>query len=394
MNASRHTPGQTRRRARRLAPGALVAVALVAAACQVPRPAASGGPGAHGPGDSVRLNEIQVLASHNSYHVEPETTLLDALHAFLGDAANGFEYTHPPLDDQFDAGVRAIELDVFVDDPTGGRFAAPVLVPALGLDPIDAAFAEPGLKVFHVQEVDYRSRCTLFTDCLTQVRDWSDAHPGHLPITIQIEAKSGDIPDPGLGFVIPLPWTGATFTQLESEIRSVFPDDRVLSPDDVRGNAATLRDAVTRGRWPRLPEARGQVLFVLDDKGAKRDTYRTQVPDLADRSVFVDVPADDPDAAITIANNPLADGDRIRSLVEDGFVVRTRADADTVQARTGDTTMRDAALASGAHYVSTDYAWGEDRFGTGYVVDLPGDTPARCNPVNAPPQCEKANLAG
>jgi hypothetical protein len=174
----------------------------------------------------------------------------------------------------------------------------------------------------------------------------------------------------------------------------VFADDRVLGPADVRGPAKTLRDAVTAGRWPRLDTARDQVLFVLDDKGAKRDAYRAQVPDLADRSIFVDVPTADPDAAITIVNDPLGDGDRIRELVADGFVVRTRADADTVQARTGDTTQRDAALASGAHYVSTDYVWPDDRFGTGYVVDLPGDAAARCNPVSAPRWCPRVDIRG
>ena len=94
-----------------------------------------------------------------------------------------------------------------------------------------------------------------------------------------------------------------------------------------------------------------------------------------DRSIFVDVPEGDPDAAITVVNDPLGDADRIRALVEAGFIVRTRADADTVQARSGDTTQRDAALASGAQYVSTD-------------------TAARCNPVSAPRRCERVDLTG
>jgi Phosphoinositide phospholipase C, Ca2+-dependent len=368
-------------------------VVTVLAGCRTPGPGGPGGPGGgHGP--QVRLNEIQVLASHNSYHVEPEPTLLSALKAFLGEAANGFEYTHRPLATELDAGVRQIELDVFVDDPAGGRYAQPVLVPALGLDPVDPALNEPGLKVFHVQEVDYRSSCPTFVDCLTQVRDWSDAHPGHLPVTIQIEAKDDGIADPGLGFVTPLPWTAAAFGTLEAEIGSVFAPDRVLTPAEVRGRSATLTEAVQAGRWPRLDAARGQVLFVLDDKGAKRDAYRTQVPDLADRSIFVDVPATDPDAAMMVVNDPIGDAERIRSLVADGFIVRTRADADTVQARTGDTTLRDAALTSGAQYVSTDYVFPDDRFGTGYVVDLPGDTAARCNPVNAPRRCARADLGG
>jgi hypothetical protein len=375
---------------RRVLPLALLTVALVAAtaACRTP-PHGGGGRGA-----PVRLNEIQVLASHNSYHVQPEPALQEALANFLGAEAEGFEYTHRPLSDELDAGVRQIELDVFVDEPAGGRYATPVAVDLLGVAPPDPALAGPGIKVLHVQEVDFRTTCPTFVACLTQVRDWSDAHPRHLPITIQVEAKDSAIPDPGLGFVQPLPWTGPDFVALQAEIDSVFTADRVLTPAEVRGRADTLADAVRKGRWPTLDRVLGQVLFVLDDHGAKRDAYRAQLPDLTDRLVFVDVPETDPDAAIMVVNNPVADGQRIRDLVTAGFIVRTRADADTVQARTGDTTMRDAAFASGAQYVSTDYVFPDDQFGTGYVADLPGDDAARCNPVNAPRRCANADLSG
>jgi len=380
--------GMTTRRLRFLP--ALLAVALVAAACHPPGPGGGAGRGRI----PVRLNEIQVLASHNSYHVQPEPALMAALTDFLGDAAQGFEYTHRPLADELDAGVRQIELDVFVDDPAGGRYAHPRVVDLLGIAPPDPALAGPGLKVFHVQEIDFRTTCPTFVACLTQVRDWSDAHPGHLPVTIQVEAKDGTIPDPGLGFVEPLPWTGPDFAALEAEIDAVFPAERVLTPAEVRGRHATLADAVQAGRWPRVDQVRGQVLFVLDDHGAKRDAYRAQVPDLADRRVFVDVPETDPDAAMMVVNNPLSQGDRIRDLVAAGFIVRTRADADTVEARTGDTAMRDAAFASGAQFVSTDYVFPDEVFGTGYVADLPGDGAARCNPVNAPRRCQRADLTG
>jgi Phosphoinositide phospholipase C, Ca2+-dependent len=376
-----------------IAPVVLLAVALLAAAaCVIPGPRP--GPGSHAPGAGIRLNEIQELASHNSYHVQPEPALQEALNGFLGAAAQGFEYTHHPLADELDAGVRQIELDVFLDDPGGGRYAHPKAVDLLGIAPPDPALAGPGLKVLHVQEVDFRTTCPTLAICLTQVRDWSDAHPGHLPVTIQIEAKDDVIPDPGLGFVQPLPWTGPDFATLQSEIDAVFPAERVLTPAEVRGHAATLAGAVRAGRWPRLDQVRGQVLFMLDDHGAKRDAYRAQVPDLADRRLFVDVPETDPDAAIMVVNDPLSDAARIRDLVSAGFIVRTRADADTVQARSGDTSMRDAAFASGAQFVSTDYVFPDDPFGTGYIVDLPGDGAARCNPVNAPRRCGRADLSG
>jgi hypothetical protein len=372
---------------------AAVLVALLASACR-PIPVV-GGAGGQGNGPKVTINEIQVLASHNSYHVEPEPALLAALRSALGPAADAFEYTHQPLADELDAGVREVELDVFVDDPAGGRYAHPKLQPLLGLDPVDPALAGPGLKVLHVQEVDYRSTCPTFVDCLEDISDWSGAHRGHLPITIQIEAKDDVIPDPaGLGFVQPLPWTAPDFADLEAEIRSVFDDDQIITPGDVKGRSSTLAEAVGKGRWPTLDEARDQVMFVLDDKGAKRDAYRSQVPDVDDRLIFVDVSPTDPDAGVMVVNDPIGDAARIRDLVAQGFIVRTRADADTVEARSGDTTRQEAAFASGAQYVSTDYVFPDDHFGTGYVADLPGSGAARCNPVNAPKRCERADLSG
>jgi hypothetical protein len=56
--------------------------------------------------------------------------------------------------------------------------------------------------------------------------------------------------------------------------------------------------------------------------------------------------------------------------------------------------MRDAAFASGAQFVSTDYVFPDEVFGTGYVADLPGEAVARCNPVSAPRRCQRADLSG
>jgi hypothetical protein len=65
---------------------------------------------------------------------------------------------------------------------------------------------------------------------------------------------------------------------------------------------------------------------------------------------------------------------------------------DTEQARSGDTTDRDAALASGAQYVSTDYRVLNPDFGTGYFVEIPDGAPGRCNPINAPVGCRSSAL--
>jgi hypothetical protein len=347
------------------------------------------------PGDldcpELRLNHIQVLASHNSYHQEPEPTLMAALRGVVGDQADGWEYTHLPLPQELDHGVREIELDVFVDSPSGGHYATPKVVPLLGLAPIDPRMSQPGLKVLHIQEIDFRSSCPTFVSCLEQVKAWSDAHPDHLPITIQIEPKDDSIGDPaGLGFVDPLLWTTPAFATLEAEIESVFPHERLIRPADVKGDHSTLREAVLDTGWPTLESARGKVMFTLDDTGAERALYRALHPDVSDRLVFAAAAPPDPEAAFVVMNDPF-DTAEIQSLVAQGYLVRTRADADTVQSRTGDTSARDAAWSSAAHFVSTDYVVPDPRF-TDYAVAVPGGNPARCNPVSAPAGCRSDQL--
>src|SRR4051812_4733761 len=180
---------------------------LVLGACS------SGGGGAVAPvgksayphDDQLRLNQIQSLGSHNSYHVQAEPRLFDALKGFSADLANSIEYTHAPLDTQFDtSGVRQIELDVFAD-PAGGLYANRAGNAVIGAqkESGEPALSAPGFNVFHIQDIDFRSTCLTFVACLTVVRDWSRGHPGHVPIMIQVEAKQDAIPDPGLGFVTP-----------------------------------------------------------------------------------------------------------------------------------------------------------------------------------------------
>ena len=92
-------------------------------------------------------------------------------------------------------------------------------------------------------------------------------------------------------------------------------------------------------------------------------------------------------------NDPVADGDRIRELVAMGYLVRTRTDADTVEARSGDTTRREAAFASGAQLVSTDYEVEDPRW-PGFVTDLPGDGAGPVQPRERARRLRRRRLRG
>ena len=65
------------------------------------------------------------------------------------------------------------------------------------------------------------------------------------------------------------------------------------------------------------------------------------------RLLFLSVPPDHDQAAILVMNDPLSALDNIKARVTEGFLVRTRADADTVEARAGDYSRMRAAFDSG-----------------------------------------------
>jgi hypothetical protein len=339
----------------------------------------------------VHLNEIQVLGTHNSYHIAPAPPMLAA----LGERSRNIDYTHRPLVEQLERGIRKFELDVFAD-PEGGRYARPAAFRMVkGLDPVGPRLLEPGFKVLHTQDVDYRTTCDTLKGCLTMIRDWSTSHPWHVPIMVMIEAKDATPDDPdGIGFVKPIPVGVAELRALDDEIRSVFDNNHVVTPDRVRGGHATLAEAIRSGGWPVLRAVRGKLLFALDNTDQHRIDYLRGNPSLEGRMLFVSSAPPEPSAAFIKMNEALGEEEgRIRQRVREGFLVRTRADIPTDEARTGSTTRRDSAFRSGAHYVSTDYPE-PSPFGSGYVARLPGAErlAARCNPVNAPAGCRDAWL--
>jgi len=343
----------------------------------------------------VHVNQIQVIGSHNSYHSGFPPSARKYMERNYPKGLHSLDYSHPPLRDQLSAGVRQIEIDVYAD-AKGGLYAHPAildLVAKAGL-PADAEYDphhemdKPGFKVFHMQDVDVRSTCMTFVACLTDVRTWSKQHPRHLPIFILVETKEGK-PRERPNAATPEPFTLPVFDALDKEIRSVFAPGEMITPDDVRGNAATLVEAVHAGKWPTLAEARGKVIFLLDQRHVE-SVYTEGHPSLRGRVLFTNAVPGAPDAAFTEQN----DGSReeIDALVKQGYLVRTRTDEGTEQARTNDITRRDLALSTGAQMLSTDYPPSEPSRWTKYIVAFPDGLVARCNPMTKPSGCVESFL--
>ena len=87
---------------------------------------------------------------------------------------------------------------------------------------------------------------------------------------------------------------------------------------------------------------------------------------------------------------PAGLGDQIRAAVEQGLIVRTRGD-DALIGLAGDDTQLKAALASGAHLISTDFS-SAPAGGVDYHASIPGGTPSRCNPLTAPVECTSESI--
>ncbi|HEY2047745.1 MAG TPA: phosphatidylinositol-specific phospholipase C1-like protein [Caulobacteraceae bacterium] len=335
---------------------------------------------------NLRMNDILTVGTHNSYHEVARPQVMALIRAAAPKQWQGLDYDHSePLDRQLDDGARALELDL-VYDPQGGRFAHPAGARLAGLpdDPAYvAAMSRPGFKVLHIQDIDYRSNCLTFAACLRIIRTWSLAHPRHVPILITMNTNDEKTRAPG--GVDELPFDERAYDALDAEIASVFPRSELITPDQVQGRYPTLREAVLKRGWPSLGAARGKIMFALDEEAPHIAAYRGSRRSLEGRLLFVNT-EETSSAAGYITLNEAADALRIAKDVKAGFIVRTRADADTVEARTNDTRRRETALASGAQYVSTDYRSPDTRL-SDYEVRLPGGAVAVCNPVRAAGRC-------
>ena len=329
------------------------------------------------------INNIQVIGSHNSYKEYIDTPLFLMIKKEDSNVVKTIEYSHSSLSNQLNLGLRSLEIDVYADTH-GGRYAHPGGLAWAGKNPLrpydpDGLMREPGFKVLHVQDIDFRSNCLTLKRCFQELRTWSDAHPGHEPVFITVNAKDDTINKPV--FTRPEKFTPALLDGLDTVIAETLGLDKLISPALVRGKYASLEQGVLHNNWPKLNEARNKFVFVLDEEGAKRAAYIKGHTSLEGRNMFVNSPAGTDEAAIIIINDPVKNLSTIQQLVKKGYIVRTRADADTREARTNDKTRFDAACRSGAQIISTDYYAKSQFFKSDYIVSFDKGRYVRANPV-------------
>jgi hypothetical protein len=335
---------------------------------------------------NLRLDQLQVVATAESYKQRPDKALMNLIRMGGKKGAEALDYGLAPLAAQLDGDVRGLQFDVAYD-PKGGAYKTPAGAGmAMELLPDDylKEMAKPGFKVIHVLDVDYRSSCPALQDCLKQVAAWSQAHPRHLPIFISLTIHETKTPMPGA--TAPLICDEQAMDALDDEIRAAFPADQIITPGQMQGNYSSLREAAMAHAWPSLAQARGKVIFVLNDSASKAKAYQGSRKSLEGRVLFATADENSPLAAFIAIPDPVKNGPRIRQAVRDGFMVFTRADEATHEARKNDGARRAAAFASGAQIIQTNFATADPAIGP-YRVSLKDNPEAMCGKALVPEHC-------
>lgn len=330
--------------------------------------------------DDLKINQLQVIGSHNSYRHAIETDLYNLIQAKdTSRSLKGLQYSHIGITEQLNKGLRNLEIDVYADSK-GGKYAHPkgldIAKSEEAYDP-KGLMKKSGFKVFHMPDIDFRTSCYTFEICLQELKKWSNDNPDHVPVFITLEPKDGDANFFGTK---PEDFTPELFDVLDKVIRKELGNDKLITPDMVRGKYKTLEEAVLHNNWPTLKKAKGKFLFILDNNGAKRDLYASNHPSLKGRAIFINAEPGKPEAAAMFRNN--AEDAEIADLVKKGYIIRTRADSDTKEARANDYSHFNAAKTSGAQIITTDYYLPSTFFNSSYQIKFDDDGYVRVNPVN------------
>lgn len=330
--------------------------------------------------DTIKLNDIRVLASHNSYKKVPKPQVLAVLEKHkerLGESNDPkqIEYSHLDLIQQLETyNIRGFELDVNYD-PKGGRYYKRRINGfAKGLKKKSniSALKEPGFKIIHITDVDYETNYLTFKSALLELNLWSELHSGHIPLFVNIEAKGAGIGDYSklaklLGFKTALQFDSTAFSLLDQEIYDFMDSSRIFKPSDLRAGYGSIKERLDAEGWPELNECLGKIFFIM--QGNHMGLYTEYLDRGEDRPMFVYGEPGNPSTAFVVRNQPVGNVNEIKTLT-DTYIVRTRSDAGTLEARAGDYSRWVEAYRSQAQIISTDFYKPNPEFSP-FFVEMP-----------------------
>ncbi len=297
--------------------------------------------------DGVKFNEVSFLGTHNSYQKEcvPARQKLfqnASIVTFGLVKAQKTTFSSDYLTDQFNLGIRSIELDVETVVKDG----------------------KTSFVCSHAPVLDMPTHCYDFSLALKEIKLWSDANPNHLPITIIIEPKKSFIPEKNMRY-----FTCAYANELGKQAQDIL-GDALLTPADMIGDHSSFKEMREADDWMTLSETRGHVMILLHDTTVT-DKYIEQDTSVKTQTMFPMLRYDSRDkdyASFLLINKPSDIEVQSDEVLAKKLIVRTRSD------NFGSYNESDSqiALSSGAQIVSTDYPPKADMSKAERVVTFDG----------------------
>lgn len=303
--------------------------------------------------DGVKFNEVSFLGTHNSYQKEcvpaRQKLFQNASTVTFGLVkADKATFSSDYLTDQFNLGIRSIELDVETVVKDG----------------------KVSFVCTHAPVLDMPTHCYDFALALKEIKLWSDANPNHLPITIIIEPKKDFIPEKNMRY-----FKCKYANELGEQAKKIL-GDTLITPADMIGEYSSFKEMREADGWMTLSETRGHVMLLLHDTTVT-DEYIEQDTSIKTQAMFPMLRYDsrDKDYASFLLINKASDIQvQAEEVLGKKLIVRTRSD-NFGSYNESDSTI---ALNSGAQIVSTDYPPKADMskaehvvtFGGGYTVTL------------------------
>ena len=336
--------------------------------------------------DEIRLNDIRILASHNSYKKLPSKKLIRFLSKFkkqLGHENDPIQldYGHVVIQEQLeDYHVRGFELDVY-NDPEGKLYRKRKINRFLFCQKVrvkNKIMNKPGFKVLHIPDIDFETNYLTLIESLNAIKNWSDLNPNHSPIFVNIEAKGSSAADESgflrfIGFKRAIKFDSLAYENLDHEIKSVFTIDKLFTPRDLRSNFPTIQERLSFEGWPYLNQCMGKIIFIL--QGNNDDIYKKSIDRKEDRVMFVYSEPGQENTAFVIRNSSQGIENEINELTKK-YIVRSRTDAGTYQSRKNDYSDYHSVLKSNAQIISTDYYKADLRWSS-YQIKLEGTNKER-----------------
>ncbi len=190
--------------------------------------------------NNLKLNEVRVLATHNSYKKDTYPVVYDTLTGFLGEnGCKKYHYEHDTLVSQLQNGIRSFEIDL--------------------------RYVRGEFRIMHMPFFDMSTHCADFPLTLEELSLWSKANPDHLPITILFEIK--------IDTVVVSPNVKKMLSALDAVLLSSLGRENIVTPEDLMGNSDTLTQMSSTSSWPMINSLKGKFIFILHANPIFTPTY-------------------------------------------------------------------------------------------------------------------------